>query len=74
MDMTQEEIDSYRFRVGRFHFQELCDAMFYAEACLDATCIEFRHSATVWKVLWTDGEVQYNRPGFGVLVTHRRAP
>lgn len=68
MDMTQQEIDTYRFKVGRTHFQDLATAIQYAEACLYAAHVWFKWPSGEWKVIWTDGDIVINRPGFGVLV------
>lgn len=68
-EMTQEEVARYRFRVGRMHFEAAADAIRYAEANLYATHIDLRWPDGVWRRFWTDGDIVYNRPGFGCLVS-----
>lgn len=66
-EMSDDEIAGYRFRVGRTHFQDFDDAQTYAESCLYADRVDHLCADGVWREFWTDGEIEYNRAGFGVL-------
>lgn len=52
-------------------FTKLADAIAYAQACFRATCVEFNHGVNDWRAIWQDGDVVYDRPGFGRLVPYR---
>lgn len=66
------DLDAYPFRVPlpahlpQMHFQSLNEAKAFAEACLDATCVQVRVKGA-WRVLWQDGELVSRRDGFFVL-------
>jgi hypothetical protein len=62
--------DSYRFRVGRMHFESFADAQFYCESSLSQCGVDVYIGGGTWKRLMTDGEIVFNRPGFGVLVPY----
>jgi hypothetical protein len=70
-DELPEELsfEQYRFRVGRMHFELFEDAQFYCESSL-AQCGVDVYIAPGWRRLWTDGEVVFNRPGFGCHVPY----
>lgn len=62
----------YRFRVhnghGHVHFDNLIDATAFCKSCAAAGTVDLRWPDGRWKALYTDGEVVYTRPGFGVLI------
>lgn len=66
-DMTQEEQDAYRFRVGRTRFEDAADAIFYAESAYDADRVELLWPDGSWRTWWQDGDIEYTRPGFAVV-------
>ena len=61
--------DDYIYRVRNTHFECLGDAIQYCEACIYADCVELRTS-TGWVVLYRDGDVIRDRPGFGRLIPY----
>lgn len=72
-----EEFARFKFRVrvpgrGPMHFEQYGDAHGYMKACLYAECIDL-FVGDRWINGWCeDGDIVFNRPGFGVLTKHRR--
>jgi hypothetical protein len=73
-DMNEQDF-CYRVPSGPerplMHFEDLADAVAYAQACLDADCIEERAPDGSWRVLEREGELVSRRTGFYVMEYYR---